>query len=412
MVRTLLFAAVLTAGLGALATPARAAAGAAPDPDLAARAVLIPATPAPIPLATFGSAGGLDYTLSAAADGAGNIVVAWIRTGSAAGQSTVYMRRFNAKTRPLGPIVQITATAGGDHQFAAVAVSPRGAFVVAWETVVGQDIAIHAQRFAANGAKVGGDIVVNDDPGPLVNAESIGTDNAGNFVVAWHETGHGIFVRRFARGSGLQAQQQPVDDAGATFPAVAMQPNGTYALAWHPGPQAAAAVQAQQFDSAGEPAGDSFAVDSTFLAASPIVATATPDGGFAFAWNTVGCTGTTGITCQVRARRFDHEGQPGPDLMVEESVYTGVQSAIAVNADGDLVVSSLACAAGGTDCGISAVVYSPLSDLIAATQFGLVSVQDNGPAVVATGNGFLVIFDRYGPGQTPYGVYGVDLIFH
>ncbi len=409
MVRTLLFAAVLTAGLGTLAAPARAAGGAAPDPDLAARAVLIPATPSPIPLATFGSTGGLDYTLSAAADGAGNFVVAWIRSGNGEAQSIVYMRRFNARARPLGPIVQITATAG-NQQFATVAVSPRGAFVVAWETVTGQDVAIHAQRFAANGARVGGDVVVNGAPGPMVNAESIGADNAGNFVVAWHETGAGIFVRRFARGSGLQAQQQPVDDAEATFPAVAMQPNGTYALAWHPGPQTGASVQAQQFDSAGEPAGDSVVVDSTFLASYPIVATATPDGGFAFAWNTAGCTGTTGLTCQVRARRFDRDGQPGPDLMVAQSVYNDVQSAIAVNANGDLIVSSLACAAGGTDCGISASVYSPLSNLIATTQFGMVSEQDNGPAAVATTNGFLVVFDQYR--QTPYGVYGFDLIFH
>ena len=207
-------------------------------------------------------------------DGAGNFVVVWSRESP---PDRAFGRRFSASGVPQGPEFQVSSTVNDTQRLARVAGSPDGSFVVAWEgsTNYSAERTIRARRFDANGLPLGADFTVSgpleqgmlrpgrpavamdadgdfvitwsalDDPSDLgifgarfdssgVPAGStfrvntyrtgrqeyprIGTDAAGNFVVAWfsHQNGIGVFARRYA--GGLSAAALAVDDSAGRRP--------------------------------------------------------------------------------------------------------------------------------------------------------------------------------------------------
>ena len=248
----------------------------------------------PLALVTYPDQPGLDSAIGAATDAKGGFAVAWVRSTNGPAPGTVGVRVFDARARPLGPVLRLQAGTGAP-QFSAVARNARGGFVVTWVTFASAGTTFHAQRFAIDGAPLGQPLTLAE--GELIEGTTVGIDAAGDFTVAWDEGPRGVFLRRFV-GGALLPTVQPVGAPGAVFPALAMQPNGWFVLAWHITADGASPLVGQLFDGEGEPVGETFQVGASSLYL--IVATATAGGGFAFAWDQGTCVTAT-QPCQIQA---------------------------------------------------------------------------------------------------------------
>ena len=255
----------------------------------------------------------------------------------------------------------------GRQFFANADALPGGGFVTAW---LFQTQGILAQRFDADGAKVGGEIVVNnvafhsgwvaglesggfvvswsvdnaiaarmfDATGaPLGDAFAVNTEPAsfsfqysyvfglpsGGFVVTWiHEgppgaTDYSISAQMFDAAGARIGGEIPVNGVGPGDPAapVGVAIDGGFVIVWHD-PNAGGGpsdynVSGQRFDTAGTPVGGPFLVNTTTASSQvePDIA-ALPDGGFVVAWQSYDGT------FQARAQMFDAAGNKiGPELL-------------------------------------------------------------------------------------------------
>ena len=154
------------------------------------------------------------------------------------------------------------ASSGSQH---AIAMDATGAFVVVWssnDNQVGRDtdgFGVYAQRYNRFGAKVGTEIVVNNQRADDQDQASVAMDDAGNFVVVWADhtiSGPGIAIKVMAKrydANGIVIMSDTLITSvsnDSINPTVAMNSIGEYVIAW----QSAATnndVFATSFDSNG-----------------------------------------------------------------------------------------------------------------------------------------------------------------
>lgn len=96
----------------------------------------------------------VEPAIAATADG---FVVTWHDAESDGDAYGVLARRFDAAGQPLGDAFVVNTTARGTQAGAAVAASAKGGFVVAWNSRDGDERGVFAQRFNADGNRVGGE---------------------------------------------------------------------------------------------------------------------------------------------------------------------------------------------------------------------------------------------------------------
>jgi hypothetical protein len=158
----------------------------------------------PFPVNTYTT--GIQWNADLAADAAGNFVVVWQSHGQDP-LAGIFGRRFSAQDQPLGGEFHVNSATADWQTHPAVAVDPAGGFLVVWESE-GQDgsgSGIYAQRYSASGARVGGELRVNEfTPGDQQWPEVAAT-GAGDFVVTWSSEGQdgswwGVFARRLTSG--------------------------------------------------------------------------------------------------------------------------------------------------------------------------------------------------------------------
>ena len=157
-----------------------------------------------------------DPSIGIASDG--SFVVVWNSDGQDGGQGGVYGQRFNSDGTKAGIEFAVNTVSTGEQLLPDVAVNGDGAFIVTWQSP-GQDgdgESIVAQRFAADGTMLGGEIVVNSDAAVAdQTASKIAIDDSGNFVVVWNDTASNsgdVVARRFdatgaAQGSSFRVNQ-------------------------------------------------------------------------------------------------------------------------------------------------------------------------------------------------------------
>ena len=75
----------------------------------------------------------------------------------------VYTQRFGPNGGRLGSETLVNTTTASDQYEPSIAVLANGTYVVAWSSFAqdGDDYGVHAQRFSATGAKLGGEVQVN-----------------------------------------------------------------------------------------------------------------------------------------------------------------------------------------------------------------------------------------------------------
>jgi hypothetical protein len=285
-----------------------------------------------------------------AADAGGGFVVAWVSDHQGGYPDfDIFAQRFGASGSPLGPEFRVNTFTTSMQTDPAVAVSPAGAFVVTWfgYGAAEDSIGVFARRFDATGAAQGPEFRVNTYSTGSQYSPSIGMDGTGRFVVAWTSypqdgSESGIYAQRFAAdGSrlGPEFRVNTYTPDYQTQPAVAVAPSGEFVIVWASLQDGSArGVFGQRFDSSGAPQGPEFLVNTytTGSQGQPRVAYGR-NGDFVVVWRSFLQDGDSG---GLFGQRFDAAGtRLGAEFQVNvQTTDDQAEQAIAGVSDGGYVV--------------------------------------------------------------------------
>jgi len=280
-----------------------------------------------------------------ARDWAGNYVVTWTSANGDDSSGGIYAQRFNAIGTPQGIEFRVNSTTGGLQTNPSIAMDEDGDFVVVWESYVGSTFDIHGQRFNAAGETQGNEFLVNENT--TTNNQSVpavAMDGDGNFAVTWtHYNGsnNDVYARRYNSSGTALANEAIVNSTTANeqwSSSIAMDNDGDFVIVWETWGQdgSSAAVYAQRFNSSGIAQGSEFRVNTTTtgLQGDPAVAM-DYDGDFVVAWSSY-----TSGNYDVYAKRYNSSGSAVVGEFRVNSYTTNWQylSALACNAGGDFMV--------------------------------------------------------------------------
>ena len=286
----------------------------------------------------------------------------------------------------------------------AIHVKKNGEFIVSWTgqntTLDGSAYGTFAQRYAANGVAQGAEFRVNTFTQSYQFRPAVASDKAGNFVVAWssyNQDGsyYGMFGQRFAAngapvGGEFMVNTFTAGGQGSSFyflennHDVAMAANGDFVVVW--GSYGAnqdgsySSVHGQRFAANGTRRGSEFQINTitTGYQFSPSVSIKA-DNSFVVVWSTEDGSGY-GVAGQL----FDASGaKVGAEFLVPD-VTGGDQQAAAVRArpTGEFIVTwtdqngtqdifARRFSATGTPVGLQFVVNTPAGGIQYAYNFGM-----------------------------------------
>jgi len=307
-------------------------------------------------------------TPAVALDGDGDFVVAWQAYGADGSNNAVIARRYSKDGTAIGGDFQVNTFVTGSQQFPQVAADAAGNFIVVWGSASAQDGSregVYARRYGPNGQPLSGEFLVNQFTLNIQGNASVAMDDAGDFVIAWESNyqdgdGYAIYARRY-NSAGVPVSNEfrvnTITIGDQRYPAVAMQSNGAFVITWQSPDSNLDGVFARQYNSAGQPIGPVFPVNTTATddQTRPRVAVDTT-GVSTIIWESrIQDAGTSGIY----GRRFNGFGQAiTPEFRVN-SYTTGDQVAprIASSALGELVATWQSNGQDGDSGGIYALRF-------------------------------------------------------
>ena len=291
-----------------------------------------------------------------AMNAAGGSVVVWTDySGNADGNGPAVLgQRFNADGSRAGNEFLINSTVASAQRNAVVAMAADGRFVVSWESL-NQDAAgtygIYAQRYNADGSRLGGEMLVNQTTAGDQRNPTIAIDASGNFVVVWEGddgAGSGIFGRRFNwTGATLGNEFLVNTQTSGTqrFAVVGADSAGNFTVSWT-GASAtdSVGVMAQRYNSAGVAQGGNFQVNQTTAGNQEFSRLAyDAAGNLIITWRDDSLAGP-GSTLDIYFRRYDATGAAvgGQTLVTSALIYGTADQAypvVAADAAGNFVIA-------------------------------------------------------------------------
>jgi hypothetical protein len=326
---------------------------------------------------------------------------------------------------PAGGEFRVNSATVGNQSGAATAMDADGDFVVTWRGPDGDGYGVFAQRYNAAGEIQGGEFRVNSFTASDQGSQAVAMDADGDFVVTWmsyYQDGSyiGIYAQRYnaagvPQGGEIRVSSSPSSGQILVLPAVAMDADGDFAIAWGSIADfyfSDIDVYARRFNAAGVAQGDEFRVNETVSDFQNFPAIAMDDDGdFVVTWDSYGQTGSYGYY-DIFARRYNAAGTAqGSEFRVNNETFDeqGV-SAVAMDADGDFVVTWQSFDQDGSGYGIFARRYNA-SGVAQGNEFQVNTETFDwqtaaSVAMDADGN-FAVTWDSYGQdgGSYDYGVF-------
>jgi phosphoheptose isomerase len=175
-------------------------------------------------------------------DAAGNFVVAWEDDQDDNGSYQVLARGFTAAGSQRIADFTVNQVSAGQQLNPAVAMSPSGSFVVAWEDDQDNNgyFQVFARGFTAAGAGRFGQLQVNTNAAGQHDKPAVAMDTSGNFMVAWEDDqDDNGYYQVYARGFNVSGAQRiglfTVNTAGdgqQFAPTIGMDNAGNFAVAW------------------------------------------------------------------------------------------------------------------------------------------------------------------------------------
>ena len=244
-----------------------------------------------------------DYTVAGLPSG--GFVVAFSQFSSPEGEEPgddLWMQMYDASGSPIGDATQVNTLTHGGQGAAQIAVLASGGFVITWSDFGGnwptQTGGVKAQLFDAGGDKVGGEFLVPPSVVLLQSSPAVTALPDGGFVITWEEDELGgeqsILAQRFDADGNRVGNSFEVVGPGDGYifdPEVTVLADGRLAFTWtwtngyNDPALRTARIEGQLLDVDGVKLGEIFIV-STELAddrrSSEVVAL--QDGGFAVTW--------------------------------------------------------------------------------------------------------------------------------
>jgi serralysin len=305
------------------------------------------------PDANFSGVAEFDYTVS---DAQGNTTTAHAKLDvlPVADTPTLFVNQIVAAHANGSSQFRFNSTVGGGQFKPTVARLQNGGFVAAWTDTSGQGgdafgDSVKAQRFDANGNKIGTEFLVNTTLGFSQNNASITVLTNGGFVVSWEDRsgqdgGQGnvsairarVFDANGNGGSEILVNVNSPTMLDEISPSVTALTNNRFLVTWENsntnaglgGDGSGRSINAQLFDNAGTRIGGQFLVNTTAGGnqTDPAV-TALAGGGFVVSWTDASQDANGNII----ARVFDANGNGGSEIQVNTTVVN-VQHASSITA--------------------------------------------------------------------------------
>jgi hypothetical protein len=289
---------------------------------------------------------GTQSDAAVATDASGNFVVAWQSDGQDGSASGIFAQRFDANGNKVGAEVQVNSFTVGSQSNVDVAMDADGDFVVVWQSS-GQDGSgdgIYAQRFTGAGVAAGAEFRVNTATGGNQAEADVAMDALGNFVVVWESTGQdgsgdGIYAQRYTNAGaavGTEFRVNTITNGDQQSATVGVDADGDFVVAWD---NQGIDIRAQRYTSAGVATGSEIVVNSLVQSGvqTPSIAV-DATGDFVVAWSNSNVA--SDVQAGVFARSFNSLGTAlTSDLHINTTVVNDqTKPAVAVDATGNFVV--------------------------------------------------------------------------
>jgi hypothetical protein len=287
-----------------------------------------------------------------AADAQGNYVIAWTSLGRDGDGSSIVARRFAADGTPLGDDFLVNQFSAGNQSGPAIGVEAGGAFVIAW-TSSGQDgsgTGVYARHYSFGGIPLGNEFRVNTHTAGDQYDPAVAVDRDGNFAIAWTSndqdgSAEGIYLQRFrftAAPTGGETRVNSTTTGSQRNPAIAGDGAGNLVVAWETGTD----VIFRRVPLVGEMPYESWAGDlSQRNQQSPALAML-PGGLVWLAW---AARPSSTLAAQIHLERRPPSGlESSPDLVIHHGgTLLQDHPAIAVDAAGNILVAWTSLTADG-----------------------------------------------------------------
>ncbi|MEN1727347.1 MAG: hypothetical protein AAGJ52_02795 [Pseudomonadota bacterium] len=171
-------------------------------------------------------------------------VVTWESRSVDSDRLAIMQRRYTTTGLPLTGEQQVNTTETEDQKNPAIARQPDDRYAIAWESI-GQDgsgAAVIARTFAADGAPISGEIILNETLLDDQENPDVAIDGRGGYVAIWDgDAASGgsndeIWGRRFLADGTLVGDEFQINtrtNNRQVFPAIAGGHNGRLLAVWH-----------------------------------------------------------------------------------------------------------------------------------------------------------------------------------
>jgi len=276
---------------------------------------------------------------------------------------------------PAGGEFQINTYTQGIQSRPALAADAQGDFVVVWESYTSSatPYTLQGQRYSSSGVPLGGQFQVDSQPANPY-APDVAADADGDFVVVWFAYGSAgddtssgsIQGRRFASDGtplGDQFQVNTYTPSLQEDPAVAARADGGFVVVWESNGSAGSdadgySIQGQRYTSDGSPLGGQFQVNGyTTQNQNDASVAMDADGDFVVTWESYGSSGTDSSDDSVQGQRYASDGGARGGQFQVNTYVTGYQSnpGVTMHPAGDFVVAWESAGSAGDDSSDSSV---------------------------------------------------------
>jgi hypothetical protein len=270
-----------------------------------------------------------------------------------------------AQAPPLSDQFQANTETTSYQYFSDVSMDASGNFVVVWESHQNASADVYARRYDSNGSALGADFMVNTYTTDYQGLPAVASSSTGAFTVTW-----GSFAQDEPNGTNVYAQRYDSagNPVGGEFlvntyttgyqygPAIAESASGNFVIVWSAYAQdgSAGGVYGKVFDASGGAVSGEFQVNqqTTGYQWLPKVAFG-GNGDFVVAWQS---EGQDGDGYAAMARRFGPDGTPRANEFQVNQITTGDQKQVPRAADeaGDFVVTWASASQDGSLAGVFA----------------------------------------------------------
>ncbi|MGJ5631155.1 beta strand repeat-containing protein [Nostoc sp. CALU 1950] len=355
-----------------------------------------------------------------AIDADGDFVISWASDGQDGSGDGIYAQRYNSDGVAQGSEFRANTTITGSQSNPTIAIDADGDFVISWASN-GQDgsgFGIYAQRYNSSGVAQGGEFKVNTYTLDSQSNPTIAMDADGDFVISWQSygqdgSGFGIYAQRYSSAGVAQGSEFRINstiDGFQNNSTIAMDADGDFVISWQSYGQDGSGygIYAQRYNSSGVAQGSEFRVNDTTdnPQYNPTIAM-DADGDFIISWQSYGQDGSGD---GIYAQRYSSAGVAQSSEFRVNSTIDGNQSnpTIAMDEVGNFVISWTSSGQDGSGDGIYAQRYSSAGVAIGGefkVNTYITNNQSNSTVAMNAGGDFLISWTSDGQDESVSGIY-------